>query len=170
MHDAIERVLISEEQIKARIAQLAQELEAEYANKNPLFVGLLKGVVVFFADMFRAVQIPCELDFMVVSSYSGTNTTGVINVRKDLDTDIKGRHVVILEDIIDSGLTLSHTLEFLRSREPASIKICTLLDKPARRKAPLSADYIGFTIPDEFVVGYGMDFNEQFRNLPLWAS
>lgn len=166
MHDAIERVLISEEQIKARIAQLAQELEAEYANKNPLFVGLLKGVVVFFADMFRAVQIPCELDFMVVSSYSGTNTTGVINVRKDLDTDIKGRHVVILEDIIDSGLTLSHTLEFLRSREPASIKICTLLDKPARRKAPLSADYIGFTIPDEFVVGYGMDFNEQFRNLP----
>ncbi len=166
MHDLIERVLISEEQIKTRIAQMAQELEAEYKDKNPLFVGLLKGVVVFFADMFRAIQIPCELDFMVVSSYSGTDTTGVINVKKDLDTDIRGRHVVILEDIIDSGLTLSHTLKYLKSREPASIKICTLLDKPARRKADLKADIVGFTIPDEFVVGYGMDFNEQYRNLP----
>ena len=166
MHDLIERVLISEEQIKTRIAQLAQELEAEYKDKNPLFVGLLKGVVVFFSDMFRAVQIPCELDFMVVSSYAGANTTGVINVKKDLDTDIRGRHVVILEDIIDSGLTLSYTLDYLKSREPASIKICTLLDKPARRRADLTADYIGFTIPDEFVVGYGMDFNEQYRNLP----
>lgn len=166
MHDLIERVLISEEQIKTRIAQMAKELEAEYKDKNPLFVGLLKGVVVFFSDMFRAVQIPCELDFMVVSSYAGTDTTGVINVRKDLDADIQGRHVVILEDIIDSGLTLSYTLDYLRSREPASIKICTLLDKPARRRADLTADYIGFTIPDEFVVGYGMDFNEQYRNLP----
>lgn len=166
MHDSIERVLISEEQIKTRIAELAQELKAEYEDKNPLFIGLLKGVVVFFSDMIRAVQIPCELDFMVVSSYVGTNTAGVINVKKDLDTDIRGRHVVILEDIIDSGLTLSYTLDFLKSREPASIKICTLLDKPERRKTELQADYVGFTVPNEFVVGYGMDFNEQYRNLP----
>ncbi len=166
MHELIERVLISEEQIKTRIAQMAKELEAEYKDKNPLFVGLLKGVVVFFADMFRAVQIPCELDFMVVSSYHGTESTGVINVKKDLDADICGRHVVILEDIIDSGRTLSYTVEYLKSRKPASLKICTLLDKPDRRETDLTADYVGFTIPNEFVVGYGLDFNERFRNLP----
>jgi hypoxanthine phosphoribosyltransferase len=166
MHELIERVLISEEQIKTRIAQIAKELETEYKDKNPLFVGLLKGVVVFFSDMFRAVQIPCELDFMVVSSYHGTESTGVINVKKDLDADIQGRHVVILEDIIDSGRTLSYTVEYLKSRKPASLKICTLLDKPDRRETDLTADYVGFTIPNEFVVGYGLDFNERFRNLP----
>ena len=166
MHDSIQRILISEQEIKEKIAELGQQLTRDYADKNPVFLGLLKGVVVFYADMIRAVPIPCELEFMSVSSYSGTQTTGVIKVKKDVEIDLTGRHIVILEDIIDSGLTLSYTIEYLKHRNPASIKICTLLDKPDRRKADLRADYVGFTIPNEFVVGYGMDFNEQFRNLP----
>ena len=166
MHDSIQRVLISEQEIKDRIAELGKELARDYADKRPVFLGLLKGVVVFYADMIRAVSIPCELEFMSVSSYAGTQSTGVINVRKDVDLDLSDRHVVILEDIIDSGLTLSYTIDYLKSKKPASIKICTLLDKPDRRKTDLQADYVGFTIPNEFVVGYGLDFNEGYRNLP----
>lgn len=166
MENSIERVLISEEQIKNRIAEMGQVLAEEYADKNPVFIGILKGVVVFFSDMIRAIPIPCQIDFMCVSSYSGTETTGKVNVKKDVDVDIKGRHVVILEDIIDSGLTLSHTIEYLKSKGPASLKVCTLLDKPERRQAQMEADYVGFTIPNEFVVGYGLDFNEKYRNLP----
>lgn len=167
MHNAIERVLLSEDQIKARIAELGQELTADYAGKNPIFVGVLKGVVVFFADMVRAVPIPCQFDFMCVSSYgSGTESSGQIKLKMDLSADIEGRHVVILEDILDSGLTLKYTVEYLKTKNPASIKICTFLDKPERRKADIHADYIGFTVPNLFVVGYGLDFDEEYRNLP----
>ena len=166
MHENIESILLSEEKIHARIAELGKELSREYAGKNPLFVGVLKGVVVFYADMVRAVTIPCEFDFMAVSSYSGTESTGKLNIKKDLGCDITGRHVVILEDILDTGFTLSRTVELLKGRNPASLKICTLLDKPERREAEIEADYVGFTIPNMFVVGYGLDYNERYRNLP----
>ena len=166
MHENIEKVLLSESQIHARIAELGKILSQEYAGKNPLFVGVLKGVIIFYADMVRAIDIPCEFDFMAVSSYSGTESTGQLKIKKDLSTNIEGRHVVILEDILDTGFTLSRTVELLNARGPASLKICTLLDKPDRRTAEIKADYVGFTIPNEFVVGYGLDFNERYRNLP----
>ena len=166
MHENIESILLSEAKIHARIAELGQELSREYAGKNPLFVGVLKGVVVFYADMVRAITIPCEFDFMAVSSYFGTESTGKLNIKKDLGCDITGRHVVILEDILDTGFTLSRTVELLKGRNPASLKICTLLDKPERREAEIEADYVGFTIPNMFVVGYGLDYNERYRNLP----
>lgn len=166
MHENIERVLLSQEQLHARIAELGKILSQEYEGKNPLFVGILKGVVIFYADMVRAVDIPCQFDFMSVSSYSGTETTGSLSIRMDLKTNIEGRHVVILEDILDTGLTLQRTVALLKSRNPASLKVCTLMDKPDRREVPMTADYVGFTIPNEFVVGYGLDFDEQYRNLP----
>ncbi len=164
----IERVLISEEELQKRIAELGQQLAADYADKEPIFVGVLKGVVNFFTDMVRATPIRCQYEFMAVSSYgSGTSTSGTVKLLKDVTCDIKGRHVVILEDILDSGLTLKFVTEHLRAMEPASLKICTLLDKPERRKVDVFADYIGFTIPNEFVVGFGLDYNEYYRNLPF---
>ena len=167
MHSAIERILLSEDQIKARIAELGRELTADYAGKNPIFIGVLKGVVMFFADMIRAIPLDCQIDFMAVSSYGGgTQSSGKIRIQKDMSVDLAGRHVVILEDILDSGLTLSHTAAYLKTKGPASLKICTLLDKPDRRKAEVQADYVGFTIPNLFVVGYGLDFDENYRNLP----
>ena len=166
MMQDLERVLLTEEQIKTRVAELGKEISQEYAGKNPLFVGVLKGVVVYFADMIRAVDIPCEIDFMCMSSYKGTQSQGNINVRLDLSRDIAGRHVVILEDILDTGRTLKKTVEYLLSKHPASLKICTFLDKPDRRVADIQADYVGYTIPDLFVVGYGLDYNESYRNLP----
>ncbi len=167
MMQDIEKVLISEEELQAKIRELGAILTEEYKDKNPIFLGILKGVVVFFADMIRAVPIKCQMDLIAVSSYgSGTTSSGKIKMEKDLSLDIEGRHVVILEDIIDSGNTLSHTIEYLKSKNPASLKICTLLDKPARRKVELEADYTGFTVPDEFLVGYGLDYAEQYRNLP----
>ncbi|HIT28598.1 MAG TPA: hypoxanthine phosphoribosyltransferase [Candidatus Faecousia gallistercoris] len=167
MHSAIERILLSEDQIKARIAELGRELTADYAGKNPIFIGVLKGVVMFFADMIRAIPLDCQIDFMAVSSYGGgTQSSGKIRIQKDISVDLAGRHVVILEDILDSGLTLSHTAAYLKTKGPASLKICTLLDKPDRRKAEVQADYVGFTIPNLFVVGYGLDFDENYRNLP----
>ncbi len=166
MQNSIERVLITEEQIHNRIKELGEQLTADYKDKNPIFVGVLKGVVVFFSDMIRAVPIPCQIDFMAVSSYSGTSSTGVVKMKQDLTADITGRHVVILEDILDSGLTLKHTVEYLKTKNPASVKICTFLDKPEGRKAEIEADYVGFTVPNLFVVGYGLDYNEKFRNLP----
>ena len=167
MYRAIERILLSEDQIRARIQELGQQLTAEYREKNPIFVGILKGVVVFFADMIRAIPIDCQIDFMAVSSYGGgTESSGKIQVKKDLSADIEDRHVVILEDILDTGLTLRHTVDYLMTKHPASLKICTLLDKPDRRKAEIQADYIGFTVPNLFVVGYGLDFDERYRNLP----
>ena len=168
MHSAIERILLSEDQIKARIAELGRELTADYAGKNPIFIGVLKGVVMFFADMIRAIPLDCQIDFMAVSSYGGgTQSSGKIRIQKDISVDLAGRHVVILEDILDSGLTLSHTAAYLKTKGPASLKICTLLDKPDRRKAEVQADYVGFTIPNLFVVGYGLDFDENYRNLPF---
>lgn len=168
MMQEIERVLISEEALQARIQELGRELARDYEGKCPVFVGVLKGVILFFADMIRATPIRSQIDLMAVSSYgAGTESTGRIVLKKDVSLDLRGRHVVILEDIIDSGLTLKYTVEHLKEKEPASLKICTLLDKPARRTVEVNADYIGFTIPNEFVVGYGLDYNDYYRNLPF---
>ncbi len=168
MEKDIQKVLLTEEQIQNRIRELGEELTREYADKNPVIVGVLKGVVVFYADMIRQIRVPCQIDFMWLSSYSGTNSAGM-TVRQDLTADITGRHVLILEDIFDTGNSLSYTVEHLKQKNPASLKICTLLDKPERRKpgVTLQADYVGFTIPNEFVVGYGLDYNERYRNLPF---
>ena len=168
MHQDIERILLTEEQIRSRIQELGKELMRDYADKNPVFIGVLKGVVVFYADMIRAFDAHCQLDFMWISSYQGTTSTGSMIVKRDLSADIKGRHVLILEDIFDTGNSLNFTYHHLLAKEPASIKICTLLDKPSRRNpdVTLQADYVGFEIPNAFVVGYGLDFNEQYRNLP----
>ncbi|MBR5022067.1 MAG: hypoxanthine phosphoribosyltransferase [Oscillospiraceae bacterium] len=168
MEKNIEKVLVSQEQIRAKVKEMAAQISAEYADKDPVFVGVLKGVVIFFADMVRRISIPCEIDFMCLSSYGGTNSSGNVAVKKDLSVDIKGRHVVILEDIYDTGRSLDFTYKYLLSKEPASLKICTLLDKPERRVEgiTLQPEYVGFTIPNEFVVGYGLDFNEHYRNLP----
>ena len=168
MERNIEKVLLSEEQIQQKVEELAGLLTEKYADKNPVFVGVLKGVVIFFADMVRKIRIPCEIDFMCLSSYGGTNSTGNVVVKKDLSVDIKGRHVVILEDIYDTGNSLSFVKQYLMSKEPASLEICTLLDKPERRKPGITLvpEYVGFTIPNEFVVGYGLDFDEHYRNLP----
>ena len=168
MESMIEEILISEEQIKARIHEMAEEINREYADKDPVVMGVLKGVVVFYADMIREFKFPCQLDFMWISSYSGTNSTGNMEVKKDMSVDITGRHVLILEDIFDTGRSLDFTYRHLMSKRPASLKICTLLDKPERRDADitLKADYTGFVIPNKFVVGYGLDFDEHYRNFP----
>ena len=168
MENYIEKVLLTEEEIQARIRELGEELSREYADKDPVIVGVLKGVVVFYADMVRHITVPCQFDFMWISSYSGTESTGKMDVKRDLSCDIKGRHVLILEDIFDTGNSLQYTYDHLMKKEPASLKVCTLLDKPERRREGITvkADYTGFVIPNEFVVGYGLDFNEHYRNLP----
>lgn len=169
MEKDIQKVLLTQEQIQNRIRELGEELTAEYAGKNPVVVGVLKGVVIFYADMVRQIKTPCQMDFMWISSYAGTDSTGKMLVRQDVTADVTGRHVLILEDIFDTGNSLNFTVEHLLSKSPASLKICTLLDKPDRRRPgiTLQADYVGFTIPNEFVVGYGLDYNEQYRNLPF---
>ena len=169
MERDIEKILLTQEQIQNRIRELGEILTAEYADKNPVIVGVLKGVVVFYADMVRQIQVPCQMDFMWLSSYGGANSTGKMVVRQDVTADIAGRHVLILEDIYDTGNSLTYTVAHLKAKNPASLKICTLLDKPERRKpgVTLKADYVGFTIPNAFVVGYGLDYNEQYRNLPF---
>ena len=169
MINDIKEILLTKEQIEARIQELGVELSREYAGKNPLIVGVLKGVVVFYADMIRAIDVPCQLDFMWISSYHGTDSTGVMKVRCDLAAEVKGRHVLVLEDIFDTGNSLQYTYDYLMAKEPASLKVCTLLDKPERRNPAVTvkADYTGFVIPNEFVVGYGLDFNEKYRNLPF---
>ena len=168
MEKDIQEILISEEQIRQRIDELGKILTEEYKDKDPVVVGVLKGVVVFYADMIRKINTPCQMDFMWISSYAGTDSTGEMVVRRDVSADIKGRHVLILEDIFDTGSSLDFTYKHLLAKEPASLKICTLLDKPSRRKPEitLQADYVGFTVPNAFVVGYGLDFNEHYRNLP----
>ena len=167
MERNIERVLLSEEQIQGKVMEFAKQLSAEYAGKDPVFVGVLKGVVMFFADVVKQVNVPCQIDFMWISSYQGTDSK-TMQVKRDVSVDIKGRHVVILEDIFDTGNSLEFTYNHLLSKEPASLKICTLLDKPERRNPAVTVkpDYVGFTIPNEFVVGYGLDYNEHYRNLP----
>ncbi len=167
LHDDVQRVLITESQIRSRIAELGEQLTRDYDGLNPIFVGILRGVVIFYADMVRAVPIPCEFDFMAVSSYgAGTTSSGNVNINKDLSIDVHGRHVVILEDVLDTGRTLQAVCRLLEHRGAASLRICTLLDKPSRRAVDITADYIGFTIPNEFVVGYGLDYNDRYRNLP----
>ncbi len=168
MERDIQKILLTQEQIRQRIRELGEVLTAEYADKDPVIVGVLKGVVVFYADMVRQIDVPCQMDFMWISSYEGTESTGSLIVRRDVSADLKGRHVLILEDIFDTGNSLSFVYDHLLAKQPASLKICTLLDKPARRRegVTLQADYVGFTIPNEFVVGYGLDFEEHYRNLP----
>ncbi len=168
MMQDIDRILVSEEELRARIREVGAQLAADYAGKKPIFVGVLKGVVPFFAEMTQAVQIPCQWDFMSVTSFEGgTQSTGRLTFRKDIDHDIKGRHVVILEDILDSGSTLKYIKELLLQRGPASLKICTMLDKPSGRTVELEADYVCFTIPKAFVVGHGLDYDDYYRNLPF---
>ena len=167
MKQDIERILFSEEQLKERIAALGAELTRDYEDKNPIFVGVLKGCFVFMADLLRNVDVYCTMDFMSVSSYGdGVTSTGAVQINKDLSRDIAGRHVIIVEDILDSGITLSYLKKYLSVRNPASISIVTLLDKPARRRADVQADYVGFEVEDAFVVGYGLDYAEEYRNLP----
>ena len=169
MLNDISEILLTEEQIKARVKELAAQLSEDYKGKNPVFVGVLRGVVVFFADFIRDFTDPCQIDFMCVSSYRGTQSTGECIITKDVSTELRGRHVVILEDIFDTGKSLDFCYAYLMAKKPASLKIVTLLDKPERRKpwVTVKADYTGFTIPDKFVVGYGLDFNDHYRNLPF---
>ncbi len=167
MRQDIERILFSEEQLKTRIAELGAQITEDFRDKDPIFVGVLKGCFMFMADLLRSVDIYCTMDFMAVSSYGdGTTTTGAVKINKDLSRDIAGRHVIIVEDILDSGVTLAYLKRYLGVRNPAGISIVTLLDKPARRRADVQADYAGFEVEDAFVVGYGLDYAEQYRNLP----
>jgi len=167
LQNDIQEVLLSEEQIKNRVAELGKLITEEYKGEEVIFVGVLKGCYVFMADLLRNVDLYCDMDFMAVSSYgNGTTTTGAVKITKDLNKDIEGKHLIIVEDILDSGVTLSYLKGYLANRKPASIKIVTLLDKPERRKADIKADYFGFTVPDAFVVGYGLDYAERYRNLP----
>ena len=162
----IERVLISAEELEAHVAEIGAQISRDFEGKDPIFIGVLKGCFIFMADLMRHVTIRCSMDFMAVSSYSGTTSTGAVKINKDLSEDIEGRHIIIEEDILDSGVTLNYLKNFLMVRRPASISIATLMDKPARRKADVYADYSCFEIPDAFVVGYGLDYNERYRNLP----
>ncbi len=167
MHNDVKEVLISEEEIAAKVLEIASAISEKYKGKPLLVIGVLKGANVFVADLIRKIDIPMTLDFMAISSYgASTVSSGAVRILKDLDEDIKGMHVVVVEDIIDTGLTLSYLTKNLKSRGALSIEICTLLDKPERRTAPIEVHYKGFDIPDEFVVGYGIDFAEKFRNLP----
>lgn len=167
MKENLKEILITEEQIQEKVSELAAMLSEEYAGKHPIFVGVLKGVVMFYADVIKRITVPCQMDFMWVSSYEGDQSRKMV-LKRDVSADLAGRHVVILEDIFDTGNSLDFTYKHLLSKNPASIKICTLLDKPERRNpaVTLQPDYVGFTIPNAFVVGYGMDYNEFYRNLP----
>ena len=167
MHEDVERILISEQELDAKVSELAKKISRDYAGKTVLVVTLLKGGVMFAVDLMRKLTVPVEIDFMSVSSYGASSkSSGIVKVDKDLDNSIKGKDVLLVEDIIDSGLTLNYVREMLLGREPASLKICTILDKPSRRKTQVAVDYTGFEIPDEFVVGYGLDYDQKYRNLP----
>ena len=160
-------ILVSEEQLKARVAELGAQISADYEGKSPLFVGILKGSFIFMADLVRAVSLNTRVDFMCVSSYGNKSvTTGAVKIQKDLSEDIEGRDVILVEDILDSGITLNYLTKYLWNRNPASIRIVTLLNKPSRRTAAIQADYIGFDVPDAFVVGYGLDYAQEYRNVP----
>lgn len=163
----IQEILFSEEQLKTRVSEIARQIEADYAGQEIMFIGILRGSFIFLADLCREVNLPCTLDFMSVSSYgSGTTSSGQIQIIKDLSEDISGRHIIVVEDILDSGNTLSYLLNILEHRHPASIRLCALLDKPERRVKPVQLHYCGFSIPDAFVVGYGLDYAERYRSLP----
>lgn len=167
MKDDLERVLFTQEEIAKRVGELGEKIAEDYRGKNPLVVGILKGASMFFVDLVRRVDIPMELDFMAVSSYGqGAMSSGNVRIRKDLDEDIRDRHVLICEDIIDSGITMKHLLSLLSARGPASIRLGALLSKPSRRETDVAIDYCGWEIPDAFIVGYGLDYAEKYRNLP----
>lgn len=167
MKNDIQEVLFSEQQLADKVAELGARISADYEGKNPLVVSVLKGSYVFMADLTRKITIPCNVDFMAVSSYgAGTKTTGEVQIIKDIGSKIDGRHLIIVEDILDSGVTLSFLMKVLKARGAASIRLCTLLSKPERRKVDVPIDYLGFEIPDAFVVGYGLDYAEKYRNLP----
>lgn len=167
MNDDILRVLYREEELEAKCAELGAQISKDYEGKNLLLVSVLKGAVVFMTDLMRHITVPCSIDFMVVSSYgSGVKTSGVVKIVKDLDADLAGKDLLIVEDILDTGMTLHYLKQLLQDRNPNSIRIATLLDKPERRRAAVRADYVGYQVPDEFVVGYGLDYDEKYRNLP----
>jgi hypoxanthine phosphoribosyltransferase len=168
---AIGEVLVSAEDLKRRVAELGVELSADYEGRDLFMVGVLKGAVLFLADLMRSISVPCEIDFMAVSSYgSQTDSSGVVRILKDLDASIEGRHVLIVEDIIDSGLTLQYLMRTLRARSPASLEVCALLTKPERLRVDLSPRYVGFEIPNSFAVGYGLDHAQRYRNLEFVAA
>lgn len=167
LHDDVGEILVETERLQGRIRELGVEISADYAGKDLLLVGVLKGAVFFMADLMRELALPCEIDFMAISSYgAGTDSSGVVRILKDLDLNIAGRDVLVVEDIIDSGLTLSYLMRTLRARRPASLEICTLLTKPERREIEVPVRYVGFEIPNKFVIGYGLDYAERYRNLP----
>jgi hypoxanthine phosphoribosyltransferase len=167
INDAISQILFTEDQIKKRIFELAGMINEDYKDKYPIFVGVLKGVFIFMADLLRTIEIDCDVDFLAISNYSNdARTRGVVRLVKDLDIPIEGRHVLFIEDVIDTGLTLHYLLRNLNERNPASLKVCTLFNKPTRRLIELPIQYKGFDLPDKFIVGYGLDYNERFRNLP----
>ncbi|HEY6052297.1 MAG TPA: hypoxanthine phosphoribosyltransferase [Gaiellaceae bacterium] len=166
LEQAVGEILIDEEALQKRIAELGREISADYEGRDLLLVGVLKGAVFFMADLMRHIRVPCEVDFMAISSYgASTDTSGIVRILKDLDLNIEGRNVLVIEDIIDSGLTLSYLVRTLEAREPGSLEICTLLTKPERREIDVDVRYVGFEIPNRFVIGYGLDFAERYRNL-----
>jgi len=168
MNEDIKKVLIDENELNAVVKRLGEQITADYKGKEVLLIGILKGSVIFMADLMRAIDLPCNIDFMAVSSYgSGTESSGRVKINKDLDNDIKDKDIIIIEDILDSGKTLYYIRDILSARKPASIKICTLFDKPERREADIKADYVGSLVPNEFIVGYGLDYSEYYRNLPF---
>jgi hypoxanthine phosphoribosyltransferase len=170
LESVVGEVLIGPDALSARVAELGAEISADYAARDLLLIGVLKGAVFFMADLMRKLTIPCEVDFMAISSYgASTDSSGVVRILKDLDINIEGRHVLVVEDIIDSGLTLSYLMRNLESREPATLEICALLTKPDRREIDVPVRYVGFEIPNRFVIGYGLDFGERYRNLPYVA-
>jgi hypoxanthine phosphoribosyltransferase len=163
----VKEVLVSREEIARMCRRLGEQITADYAGREVILIGVLKGAYVFMADLARYLDIPCRIDFISVSSYgSGTRTSGIVRITKDLDSDITGKHIIVVEDIVDSGLTLNHLRQLLGTRNPASIALCTAFDKPERRRVEIAVDYVGMVIPDEFVVGYGLDYDGKYRNLP----
>ena len=167
MHQDVEKILYTEEELKSRVKELGAQITADYRGKAPVLASVLRGSYIFMADLTRAIDLPISVDFMAVSSYgSGTVSSGQVEIKKDLSDSIEGKDLLIVEDILDSGNTLYYLLDVLRARKPASIRICTLMDKPSRRQKPIRADYVGFSIPDAFIVGYGLDYDEKYRNLP----
>ena len=167
MHQDVEKILYTEEELKSRVKELGAQITADYRGKAPVLASVLRGSYIFMADLTRAIDLPIAVDFMAVSSYgSGTMSSGQVEIKKDLSDSIEGKDLLIVEDILDSGNTLYYLLDVLRARKPASIRICTLMDKPSRRQKPIRADYVGFSIPDAFIVGYGLDYDEKYRNLP----
>ena len=167
MHKDLERILYTEEELRQRVKEMGGQITADYAGRRPMLISVLRGSYIFMADLTRSIDLDVTVDFMVVSSYgAGTVSSGQVEIKKDLSDSIEGRDLIIVEDILDSGNTLYYLMDVLKARKPASIRLCTLMDKPERRTRPITADYVGFTIPDAFIVGYGLDYNEKYRNLP----